>query len=337
MAITIKDIAKETGYAISTVSRALNNRPDVSAETKRKVQAVVEAHGFVPNANAKQLKQRAANAICILVKGRANQLFSTLVEQIQNLVEKAGYSAILHFMDEDENEVEVAKQFLLEKKPQAFAFLGGNIESFRHSFASIRIPSVLVTNPAGLLGFRNLSSVSSDDIAGGAMAIRYLLERGHTNIGILGGNLASSYTSHQRMEGSKKSFTEANVLFNQEQQFQKCRFSYESAYRNVKALYEKFPAMTALFAMSDVMAIGAIRAFLDMGLRVPKDISVIGYDGIELAGFYNPKLTTVHQDQTQLAEKSVALIVACIREGKKARHETIPCFLQIGETVRTVG
>ncbi len=337
MAITIKDIAKETGFAISTVSRALNNRPDVSEETKRKVQAVVEAHGFVPNANAKQLKQHAANAICILVKGRANQLFSTLVEQMQNLVEKAGYSAVLHFMDEDENEVEVAKQFVLEKKPQAFAFLGGNLESFRQGFASVRIPSILVTNPADTVSFRNLSSVSSDDIAGGAMAIRYLLEHQHRNIGILGGNLASSYTSFQRMEGCKKSFAEAGLSFSMETQFQKCRFSYDSAYRNVKALYEKFPAMTALFAMSDVMAIGAIRAFLDMGLRVPQDISVIGYDGIELASFYNPKITTVHQDQTQLAEKSVELIVTCIRQGKKARHVTIPCKLQIGEIVRTLG
>lgn len=335
MAVTIKDIAKETGYAISTVSRALNNKPDVSEDAKKRIQQVVDEWGFVPNANARQLKQHEANAICILVKGRSNQFLSTLMEKMQNLVEKAGYAAILHFMDEEEDEVEVAKQFSLEKKPQAFAFLGGNLENFQKEFRSIHQPSVLVTNPAKALGLANLSSVSVDDVAGAGLAVEYLLQNRHREIGVLGGDIEKSFTSRQRLEGYQQAMDKAGLPFLPDRQYQKCRFSYESAYRNMLLLMGKYPAMTAVCAMSDVMAIGAIRALLDSGRRVPEDISVVGFDGIELAEYYNPRLTTVYQNQKALAARSVDILVECIQNRAVAAHEVLACRIQEGKTVKT--
>lgn len=334
MALTIKDIAKETGYAISTVSRALNDRPDVSEEAKRKIRAVVEARGFVPNSNAKQLKQQTAKAICIIVKGRSNLLFATIVEEMQQCIEKAGYAAILDYVDEDANEVAEAKRFAAEQKPQGFVFLGGNLENFRQSFMDVTLPSVLVTNSAVSLGFENLSSVSTDDSAGASMAISHLLACGHTHIGVLGGNIDISYTSRLRYYGCLQSFSAAGMPFDAEKQFQKARFSYSSAYKNMKKLVEKYPEMTAVFTMGDVMSIGAVRALRDLDKRVPEDVSVIGFDGIELTDYYNPKLATIRQGSQQLASRGVEIIVDRISRGTAATHEVIPCTLVEGESVR---
>lgn len=336
MALTIKDIAKETGYAISTVSRALNDRPDVSEEAKQKIRAVVEARGFVPNANAKQLKQQAAKAVCIVVKGHSNLLFATIVEEIQQHIEKEGYAAMVTYVDEDANEVAEAKRLAGEAKPLGFVFLGGSLENFRQNFGDVSQPSVLVTNSAVSLGFQNLSSVSTDDSAGASMAINHLLGCGHTNIGVLGGNIDISYTSRLRYYGCLQSFSAAGHAFNAERQFQKARFSYGSAYKNMKLLMEKFPEMTAVFTMGDVMSIGAVRALLDMGKRVPGDVSVIGFDGIELTEYYNPKLATIKQGSGQLAARSVQIIVDRIIRGTPATHEIIPCTLVEGESVKAV-
>lgn len=336
MALTIKDIAKETGYAISTVSRVLNDRPDVSAEAREKIMAVVEARGFVPNTNAKQLKQQAANAICLIVKGRSNLLFASIVEHMQTRIEQAGYAALFTYLDEDDNEVQAAARMAQEEKPLGLCFLGGNLDFFRADFSSIQLPSVLITNPAAALGHSNLSSVSTDDTAGASMAIDYLVGKGHRHIGVLGGNIDTSYTSRLRYYGCLQSFAAAGLPFDEDTAFQSSRFSYESAYRNMTRLVQKYPAMTAAFAMSDIMAIGAIRALLDLGKNVPGDISIIGFDGIELTDYYNPKITTICQSNVALAERSVDIIIDRICKGSPATHEVVPCTLIEGASVRSL-
>lgn len=166
--MTIKDIAKESGYAVSTVSRALNDHPDVSAETKARIQAVIDAHGFIPNNNAKHLKQTATKSIAIVVKGTSNMLFAPIVERMQDLIKSAGYTDVVYYLDEDSDEVRHALLLCREQKPLGLLFLGGNLSYFRENFSRIRVPSVLVTNPGGALGFPNLSSVSTDDAAAAA-------------------------------------------------------------------------------------------------------------------------------------------------------------------------
>lgn len=334
--LTIKDIARESGYAVSTVSRALNDRPDVSEKAKAHILAVAKARGFVPNVNAQQLKQQTSNAICVVVKGKANQLFSVIVEQMQNHIEQMGHVVALHYIDEDDNEVAVARRLSVERKPLGFIFLGGNGDNFRGQMEGIRRPAVLVTGPANQLGCDNLSSVTVDDQAAASMMIHHLLDCGHKNIAVLGGNIDTSYTSKSRYEGCLQAFEEAGIEFDEEKQFQRARFSFESAYMNMHSLWQKYPQMTALFAMSDVMAIGAVRALLDEGVQVPLDVSVAGFDGTELAKYYNPKITTVQQPLHMLAERGVEILLDHISRGGAASHEIVPCTLVMGESVQTI-
>lgn len=334
--VTIKDIARESGYSISTVSRVLNHRNDVSPDAKAAIEEVVEKFHFVPNNNAKHLKQNNSKTIGVLVKGISNMLFFSIVEEIQQMIEKTEYTLSVSYLDEDDNEVQQAIQLCRERKPLGLLFLGGNPEYFESEFEKLDVPCVLVTNRANNMSFENLSSVATDDIAAAKCAVDILFEQGHKEIGILGGNVEKSHTSHQRYLGCLKSFSEHEREMDLELCYEKARFSFDSAYRAMGRLIKKYPNLTAVFAMSDVMAIGAIRALRDMNYRIPEDISVIGFDGTALAEYYNPKLATIKQQYQTLATRGVEILFGQIELKKGPIHEIVPFEFISGESIRNM-
>lgn len=334
--MTIKDIARLSGYGVATVSRVLNDHPDVSEETRRKVMTVVEQYGFMPNANAKHLKQQASGRIAIIVKGTKNLLFADLVEEIQTLLLEAEQDAAVYYLDEDANEVAYALKLCRERRPRGFLFLGGDLEQFKADFEPITVPSVLLTNSAEGLGFENLSSFTTDDEQAAEQVIDLLVQLGHHNIGVLGGNLSSTQVSSRRLEGCKKACERLQIPFDPEQQCEQCRYSMPDAYAAAERLLLRRPDLTAVFALSDVMALGAIRAFCDMGKRVPEDISVVGYDGVVTGQYSLPRLTTIKQDTRQLAEQGVdSLLRAFFRNGHPI-HRVVPFRLVSGESVAKI-
>lgn len=334
--VTIKDIARESGYSVSTVSRVLNNRNDVSSDARKKIEEVVASFNFVPNNNAKHLKQNNSKAIGVLVKGISNMLFASIVEEIQRMIEKTEYTLVVSYLDEDADEVEQAILLCRERKPLGLLFLGGNPEYFHREFSGVDVPCVLVTNRANEMHFENLSSVATDDIAAARCAVDQLFVAGHRRIGILGGDFDKSYTSHQRFLGCEQSFSEHGAVLDVEHCYEKARFSFGSACRAMKRLIGKFPDVTAVFAMSDVMAIGAIRALRDLGYRVPEDVSVIGFDGTSLAEYYNPKLATIKQQHQTLANRSIEILFGQIELKKEPIHEIVPFEFVNGESIRVI-
>lgn len=330
--MTIKDIARESGYAISTVSRVLNNHADVSPGTRERVLAVVRANKFRLNNNAKHLKQRRSTIIAIIVKGTMNMLFSVVVETMQEQIKRGGYTAAVYYLDEGEDEVDYAQQLCRERQPAGLAFLGGLPDHFVRGFQAIALPSVLVTITGDDLGFRNLSSVSVDDVAGAERAVGHLLGMGHQEIGVIGGDVVCSGPTRKRLTGCERVFARQGRTFDSERQFESSRYSYQSAYIAMCRLLERMPQLTAVFCMSDVMAIGAMRALSDSGKRVPQDISVVGYDGIPAALFSIPRLATVRQDAGQLARRSIEILWDGILRGESARHELVPFDLVEGES-----
>ena len=237
--MTIKDIAKESGYSVSTVSRVLNNRRDVSPEAKKRISEIVAAYNFIPNNNAKHLKQSTSKNIAVLVKGTSNMLFANIVEEVQKMLEETKYSAEVCYMDEDKNEVEQALILCRERKPMGILFLGGNPSNFKEKYEQIEVPGVLITNCGKELPFENLSSVSVDDIAAAKKAMDYLLENKHKKIGILGGDINLSHTSQQRYLGCLESFKKHGLEFDKDTYYENCRFSFDSAYRAMVRLLEK--------------------------------------------------------------------------------------------------
>lgn len=332
--MTIKDIAKEAGYSVGTVSRVLNGSENVSEEARQKVMEVVEKHHFQLNNNAKLLKQQSSQGIAIIIKGTQNMLFAALVEQMQTLIEKRGYASMMFYIEEDDNEVQIACQICQERRPLGILFLGTNKEYFLESFHRITVPCVMVTNSAEGLEAENLSWVTTDDKVAAKVAVEHLFSLGHKNIGVLGGNVEKSYTSFCRFMGAKEAFEEYEQFFDAERQYVPAYFSISEGYRAMEKLLEKMPEVTAVFAMADVMAIGAIRAICDRGMRVPEDISVVGFDGIDIGRYMMPRLTTIRQHREAIANRSVEVLLGCIEGQMKNVHEIEAFHLVPGESVR---
>ena len=332
--MTIKDIARLSGYSVGTVSRVLNNHPDVSKDTRARVLEVVKAHNFQPNTNAKHLKLQNSSAIAVLVKGTHNMLFADLLERVQAQLRDSGEETMVCYLDEDANEVAYALQLCKEQRPRGFVFLGANMENFQEAFHNFPIPSVLLTNTAKSLGWENISSFTTDDAAAGEQVIDYLVENGHRHIVLLGGYPATSQISYQRIAGCQKAFQRHCIAFDPETGFESCRFSMEEGYQAAKRLLKRNPDTTAIFAISDVIAIGAMRAIFDLGMKIPEDISLVGYDGIATGRYCVPRLSTVAQDTETLAQKGIGDLLSRIHYSYDAVHQVVPFQLIKGESVR---
>lgn len=331
--MTIKDLAAKTGYSIGTVSRVLNNQPHVSVKARQTILRACEEMGFQLNTNAQQLKQSHSTAVLVIVKGRTNELFGDLVQFLHLRVKQTSYPLIVDYVDENENEVLRAIRLCAAKKPAAVLFLGGNRGNFLKDFHRISLPCTLITNSAEYLPFDNLSSVSCDDVKAARMAIDHLAGLGHRKIVVIGGNRDASDVAALRYQGCMEAFREHGIAFEDERDYEQARFSYADGYRAAKALLDRGEEFTALFAMSDVMAIGAIRALQDAGKRVPEDISVLGFDGLSMGEYTVPRLSTVSQAGGELVSKSLDLLDRVYWE-KTTDHITVPVTLKWRESTR---
>lgn len=334
--MTIKDLSVQTGYSVGTISRVLNNQPNVSEKARSIILKAAEESGFQLNANAKQLKQQHGNSILVVVKGNSNELFSSMVESLQTRIVQTRYPLVVDYIDESDNEVRRAVQLCWEKKPLGVLFLGGNRSNFLADFDKIKVPSILVTTDACGLPFENLSSVSSDDALAARMAIDHLVGLGHRNFAVIGGPRQFSDIAALRYSGCMEAFQKHGITFDEEQDYETARFSYADGYRAAKQLLKRGREFTALFAMSDVMAIGAIRALRDAGRRVPEDVSVMGLDGLTIGEYTVPKLATVCQDVETLVKTSLDLLLDHIEYKSASRYETVPVCLEWRESARNI-
>ena len=244
---------------------------------------------------------------------------------------------MVDYIDEDDNEVRSAVQLCREKKPRGVLFLGANRQNLEADFGKIDVPCVVVTNSAADLGFPNLSSVASDDRQATRDAIDALVDMGHRKFVVIGGEHRVSGTAGKRYEGCLEAFRANGITFDEEQDYEAVRFSYEEGYRAAENLLDRGRQFTALFAMADVMAIGAIRALTDRGLKVPEDVSVMGFDGLTIGEYTVPRLATVCQDVDALAIHSIHMLLESIAHPGVPRHETVPVTVTLRSSAGPAG
>lgn len=329
--MTIKDIARLSGCSVSTISRVINDRQDVKPETKEKVLRIMREVGFVPNANAQQLKIQQSRNVVFVVKGTGNMFFADLLVRLQTAIDEYGYNGVVSYLDENADEIEAAERIIREIKPKGIIFLGGNVAHFQRDFATVGVPAVLATVITEELHFNNLSMVGVDDRKAAYAAVNRLIEQGHRRIAILGGP-ASSYPSQMRRVGAEKAMADAGITFDPAL-FGLSNYDFESAYHAMNALLAQGRQFTAVFAMSDVIAFGAVRALVSAGRRVPQDVSVIGFDGITMGRYCIPVLATMAQPSEQIARKSVKLLVSQIEHGTPARTIIVEPEIWEGDSV----
>lgn len=332
-ATSIKEIAKLAGVGTSTVSRVINNKPDVNPETKKMVLEVIKQNHFEPNANARNLKQINTKTICVVVKGTSNPFFARIVEIIQREIEANKYTPLVRYIDESKDEFKSGRRLLNEKKAVGMIFLGGSGVKLEYLTDNPHVPMVFATTKASEFNFPNVSSVGIDDMESAKKAMDYLFDCGHKDIAIIGGKRQYRDLVAFRYDGVLKSFKDHNLIFD-EAMYVESKFSMSDAYTAVSKLLTK-KKFTALFAMSDIMAIGAAKAIIDAGMKVPDDISIIGFDGIDMAFFYNPTLATIRQPSDEIAIKSVELLMQSLNgETDKPRHIILESTVVEGRSVK---
>ena len=335
---TIRDVAREAGVSVSTVSRVIAGHPDVSTHTSDQVQAVIERMHFLVNRNAQTLKQSGTTTILVMIKGRYNMLFAAMLEQVHTEIALAGYSVVPQFVDEDANEVDDAERLIAEVKPRGILFLGGDADNLRRHAWRIgaECPAVVLTNSTAELELPAVSSLTTDDQQAARRATDYLLDHGHRQIGVIGGNPSLSTISRHRQNGVIDALAARGLGFDLSTHYAETHYSLKCGYDAAVSLLESAPALSAIYAMSDIMALGSIRALADHGLNVPGDISLIGHDGIELAGYSVPKLATVRQPREAIVRRGVEILLSHIGGDHTPVHEVLDVEIVEAESVRAL-
>ena len=329
--ITIKDIAKLAGVSVTTVSRVLNRRPDVNPATREKVERIIEENSFVGNKNARGLKQ-ISEVIGVVVRGRSNPFLNSLAESILEHAASLPDFFVTEFIDERADEFETALRMTRQNKIKGLIFVGSLIDDRVQAIRNLEIPVVFTTVNAMAASMKNASSVAIDDRSMGRLVAEELLSRGHRKIAVFGSNPIAEDSLAMRFQGFCDAFADRGLTFDSSD-YRECRFSLEAGYNTARDYFRDHSETTALFTMSDTVAVGAIRALKDLGKSVPEDISVVGFDGIDLCRFTIPRLTTVEQPVEEIARRSVNLLLDMMEKGAAPRHILVKAVFRNRDSV----
>lgn len=332
----IRDIASASGYGVGTVSRVINGQPNVSDRARERILAVMDELGYEPNSNARYLKMRSQTSVAAFVMGVNNRLFGDILERVQACLAAEEEDLAVTYLDHDADEIRTAVRYQQTRRPKGMLFLGGEPRYFQESFGEIEVPSVLVTNVVDGLDFPNLSSVSVDNVAASRDMVEHLWGLGHRRIGVIGGDPERELISAKRLQGVEEALLAHGVAFDRERDYEPSGYSEFGGYDAVKALLGRSPGLTAIFSLGDAVAFGALRALCDLGLSVPGDISLTGFDDTTFSQFSVPRITTVRQDSDRLAERAVRILLDGMRRHAGAVHEVVPYEIVSRESVRAV-
>lgn len=316
---TIRDVAKKAGVGVGTVSRVLNNNPQVSEATRQKVAAIIEELDFHPSEVARRLSTGKALAVGVIAPFFTRRAIVGRLEGIEAALAQSDYDLILYNVETPEQCAKLFRNIPRERRVDGLVIVtlrptDHDVEYFRRS----GMPVVLVDS-----NHPDLVSVRIDDVDGGRQATQHLVDLGHTRIAFIGDYLDSPFgfqSSAERLEGYRAVLAENGIPFRPEYHKQG-EYARHTAHRLTEELMTLDEPPTAIFAASDTQALGVIEAIQQMGLRVPEDIPVIGYDDFPEAAYVG--LTTVHQHFYQSGVEAVNVLLQLLSNGLEAPPASI--------------
>jgi LacI family transcriptional regulator len=291
LSITIKDVAKRAGVNASTVSRVINNDSKLSIreETKQRILDSIRELGYHPNSIARNLRLNTSDAIGMLIPDITNPLFPEVIKGVESLASEKDLSLILcHTEDSHEKELKMIR-FLINRRVDGLLLASVHMRADTiDEVEKSGIPYVLVNR-----GNRKDAGayVVADNTAGAKMAVHHLISLGHTRIAHIAGFLYTD-TGIERVEGYRKELNLADIPFNSDYMIE-AGYTEPEGYKAMNKLLLLPDRPTAVFAANDLLAMGAILAINKKGLKVPEDVSIVGFDGIWLVERITPALTTV--------------------------------------------
>jgi len=316
MGITIKDIAKAANVSINTVSRALNNKGDVNKETQGRIERIAREMNYVPNQLARSLHQKQTGTIGVVVTDNSNPFYARMIKGIEDFACSCGYSIILCNSDEDAGKEAAAMRILKEKQVDGILITPTHTgDEFVRALCGYHKPFVLMNRSTDEA---DVDYVKTDNVLGARTAVRRLIQLGRRRLWYLGGPQRIS-SAVERLKGCEEAVREAD-LPPQTLRVIETSLHMEDGYACTAATMKENGTPDGLFAYSDILAIGAMKALRENGLRIPADVAVIGYDDIEISQYLEISLTTVRQQRYELGRKSAEVLIDKLRD--KEHHRT---------------
>lgn len=311
MTVTIYDVAREAGVSMATVSRVVNNNPNVKPQTRKKVFEAIERLGYRPNAVARGLASKKTTTVGVVIPDISNSIFAEVARGIEDIANMYHYNIILCNADKKKDKEIRVINTLLEKQVDGLLFMGGAItEDHLQAFQTSTVPIVLcaTTEESGAI-----PSVDIDHREAAYDAVQALIRQGHRLIAMISGTLQDPTNGYARFQGYKRALEEAGIPY-QEEYVRVGNYRYESGMEAVQYFLELPERPTAIFAATDEMAIGAIHSIQDFGLKIPEDISVISVDNVRMASMVRPQLTTVAQPMYDIGAVSMRLLTKLMKK-----------------------
>lgn len=316
--ITLADVARLAGVSAQTVSRVVNNHPYVSDGTRRRVQEAIERLGYRPNRAARSLATQRSSMLGIISFGSTHYGPAQMVNQIEQAAHAQGYGVTLKAIASmTPLDLRRAIDDLGDRAVDGLVFITPVVGVGHAALAQVcgGVPYVQIDTESGA----NVPSVSIDQQVGGRLAAQHLIDLGHTHIAAISGPL-DWYGAQARSSGWKTALTAAELTLGP---IAAGDWSAHSGYEAACKLLQTGITFSGLVVANDQMALGAIRALRDSGLSVPEDVAVVGFDDIPEAAYFEPPLTTIHQDFAALGEQSVEYLVALINNPNTPTHQRV--------------
>lgn len=331
---TMKDIARLAQVSTSTVSHVINNSRFVSDEIREKVMAVVHQLNYTPSALARSLKVKETNTLGMLVTASSNPFFAEVLRSVERYCHRHQYNLILSYTDGDSERLQRNLETLIRKQVDGLILMCAESHWQVNEEISqrLQLPMVMLDWwPTAL----NADKVHENSEYGGYLATKTLIDAGHRDIAIITGNFKKSL-AYNRLKGYQKALQEGGISQRAEWVIES-HFDIEGGIDSMQRLLRLESRPTAVFACSDTIAIGAYQAVWRAGLAVGKDISIIGYDNIEMAQYLSPPLTTIHQSKNNLAKQAVEMLLQRIKNpDQENRTLTLEPHLIWRESVRKI-
>lgn len=306
--ITIRDIAREAGVSPGTVSRIFHSPHMVKQSTKDRINSVISKHNYIPNMYASALTTKQTMTIGLIIPTVQNSIHAALIESIQEQCNREGYSVLIgntNYSYETETKL---LEIMLRRRVSGILHAGTlNNDSLNilRMAAEHKIPSVVVWEN---IDDKEISSIGIDNYAAGYAITNYLVERGHREIGVLIGPYNRMTRLKQRLLGYRQCLIDNNIEHKTQNEV-KIEHKISEGAEGLKHLLKYGTKLTAIFAASDVLAFGALHQAHQEGIRVPKDLSIVGFDDIEFASYCAPPLTTIRVPGIEMGKTAVEELI----------------------------
>lgn len=322
------DVAKRAGVSQATVSIIINNSSTISIpdETRKRVLDIVEEIGYHPNALARSLRSGETHTIGLILPDSSNPYFAEMGHVIESEAFERGYSIVLCNTENDQNKERLYTEVLERKQVDGMIFVAaGDQTGSLKALIQKKMLVILVDRDFPNL---NVDAVISDNYLGGHLATQYLVQLKHKRIACITGP-SNINSSAKRVTGYQAALTESGIKLDQNL-IVRGDFHPESGRLAALNLLKLPNRPTAIFACNDLMAVGVLRAAAELGLRVPEDLAVIGYDDIELASYTNPPLTTIKQPKLEIGRTVMEILVNRIKNKQSTRFfSSLPVSLVV--------